>query len=53
MYKVCITCARTLWNVDKDLLDLLMYASICWSASLSIYLYFIKVYSRLLVDSSM
>ena len=25
MYEFGITCARTLWNVDKDLLDLLIY----------------------------
>ena len=37
MYEFCINCARTLCNVDKDLLDLLTYASICWSASTSTY----------------
>ena len=35
MYEFCINYARTLWNVDKDLLDLLIYAGICWSASTS------------------
>ena len=25
MYEFCITCARILWNVDKDVLDLLIY----------------------------
>ena len=35
MYEFCITCARILWNVDKDVFDLLIYAGICWSASTS------------------
>ena len=39
MYEFCINYARTLWNVDKDLLDLLIYAGICWSASTSTCLY--------------
>ena len=39
IYELGIDYARTLWNVDRDLLDLLMYASICWSASTSTYLY--------------
>ena len=28
-----------MWNVDKDLLDLLIYVGICWSASTSTCLY--------------
>ena len=39
MYEFCITYPRTLWNVDKDLLDLLIYVGICWSASTSTCLY--------------
>ena len=39
MYEFCINCARILLNVDKDLLDLLIYAGICWSASSSTCLY--------------
>ena len=39
MYELCITCARILWNVDKDVFDLLIYAGICWSASTSTCLY--------------
>ena len=39
MYEFCINYARTLWNVDKDLLDLLIYVGICWLASTSTRLY--------------
>ena len=39
IYGFCINYARTLWNVDKDLLDLPIYAGICWSASTSTCLY--------------
>ena len=39
MYEFCVNCARILWNVDKDLLALPIYASICWSASTGTYLY--------------
>ena len=43
MYGFCINYARTLWNVDKDLLVLpiyiYIYISICWSASASTALY--------------
>ena len=39
LYEFCINYPRTLWNVDKDLLDLLIYAGICWSASTSTCLY--------------
>ena len=38
MYEFCINCARSLSNVDEDLLDLLIYTSRCWSASTSTYL---------------
>ena len=39
MYEFCITCARILWNVDKDVFDLLIYPGICWSVSTSTCLY--------------
>ena len=39
MYEFYINYARTLWNFDKDLFDLPIYASICWSASTSTALY--------------
>ena len=34
-----LNCARALWNVDKDLLDLLMYARICCPTFTSTFLY--------------